>query len=44
LGLRAAALGIMEDADRVAQLLEDHTELEDLPQVVDLDRLGTPDY
>lgn len=44
LGLRAAALGIMEDADRVAQLLEDHTEFDDLPQVVDLDRLGTPDY
>lgn len=44
LGLRAAALGIMDDMDRMAQLIEDHTEFEDLPQVIDLDRLGTADY
>lgn len=43
--LRNAGSGVLEDIERVAQLLQDHTEPEDLAQVIDLDRLGTPnDY
>jgi hypothetical protein len=44
-GLRQAGGGVMDDMERIAQLMQDHTEYEDLPQVIDLDRLGTPnDY
>lgn len=42
LSLQKAELGIMEDPDRIAQLIEDHTEYEDLPRVIDLDKLGLP--
>lgn len=40
-GLRQAGSGVLEDLDRIAQLMQDHTEAEDLAQVIDLDRLGT---
>lgn len=40
-GLRQSGRGVMDDMERVAQLLQDHTEAEDLAQVIDLDRLGT---
>lgn len=43
--LRQAGGGITDDEERIAQLMLDWTEPEDLAQVVDLDRLGTPnDY
>lgn len=43
--LRQAGGGVMDDMERIAQLMLDHTEPEDLAQVIDLDRLGTPnDY
>lgn len=40
-GLRQAGPGVMDDMDRIAQLMQDHTDYEDLAQVIDLDRLGT---
>lgn len=44
-GLRQAGGGVTDDEERIAQLMLDWTEPEDLAQVVDLDRLGTPnDY
>lgn len=39
--LRQAGGGVMDDMERIAQLMQDHTEFEDLAQVIDLDRLGT---
>lgn len=39
--LRQAGGGVMDDSERIAQLMLDHTDAEDLAQVVDLDRLGT---
>jgi hypothetical protein len=43
--LRQAGGGVTDDQERIAQLLLDWTEPEDLAQVVDLDRIGTPnDY
>ena len=39
--LRQAGGGVLDDMERAAQLLEDHTEYEDMAQVIDLDRLGT---
>lgn len=45
ISLRDSGAGVLEDIERIAQLLQDHTEPEDLAQVIDLDRLGTPnDY
>lgn len=39
--LRQVGPGVLDDMERVAQLMLDHTEPEDLAQVIDLDRLGT---
>lgn len=39
--LKEAGGGVVADWDAALQLLVDHTDLEDGPQVVDLDRLGT---
>lgn len=41
IGLRQAGGGVTDDQERIAQLMLDWTEPEDLAQVVDLDRLGT---
>lgn len=38
--LRQAGGGVTDDMERIAQLMLDHTEAEDLAQVIDLDRLG----
>jgi len=39
--LREAGGGVVGDMDAAIQLVEDHCDPEDRPQVVDLDRLGT---
>lgn len=39
--LQQAGGGVTGDPERIAQLLADHCDAEDFPQVVDLDRLGT---
>lgn len=39
--LREAGGGVVDDMDAAVQLVEDHCDPEDRPQVVDLDRLGT---
>lgn len=39
--LRQSGGGITDDIERIAQLMLDHTDPEDLAQVIDLDRLGT---
>jgi hypothetical protein len=39
--LRQVGAGVLPSVDYVAQLIEDHCDPEMLPQVVDLDRLGT---
>jgi hypothetical protein len=37
--------GVVSDVEDAIQLLEDNTDLDDQPVIVDLDRLGTPaDY
>lgn len=41
--LQQAGGGVTDDLERIAQLLADHCEPEDFAQVVNLDRLGTPD-
>lgn len=40
-GLREAGGGVVSDADTAWQLVRDHCEPEDMPCLVDLDRLGT---
>lgn len=39
--LREAGGGVVSDLDTVNQLVEDNCDFEDMPQLVDLDRLGT---
>jgi len=39
--LREAGGGVVFDAESVDQLIQDNCDLEDLPTVIDLDRLGT---
>lgn len=39
--LRVVGCGVFPELDRAVQLIEDWCESDDMPQVVDLDRLGT---
>lgn len=39
--LRQAGGGVCDDMERVVQLVADCCDPEDMPQVIDLDRLGT---
>lgn len=39
--LREAGGGVVVDLDTVNQLVEDNCDFEDMPQLIDLDRLGT---
>lgn len=39
--LKQAGGGVVSDMDDALQLIQDHCDFDDLPQVVDLDRLGT---
>ena len=39
--LQQAGGGVTDDMDRIAQLVADYCDVEDFPQVIDLDRLGT---
>ena len=39
--LREAGGGVVSDLDTVNQLVEDNCDFEDLPILIDLDRLGT---
>lgn len=43
--LKEAGGGVVRDHESIVQLLQDNTEPDDEPIVIDLDRLGTPnDY
>ena len=43
--LRKAGTGVVPDFEHAAGLVEDWCDVDDLPQIVDLDRIGTPaDY
>nr|WP_315465913.1 hypothetical protein [uncultured Rhodoferax sp.] len=39
--LKRIGAGVVRDFEHAAQLVEDHTDFEHVPQIVDLDRLGT---
>lgn len=39
--LREAGGGVVADLDQAHQLVHDHCDMDDKPQVIDLDRLGT---
>lgn len=39
--LKHAGGGVVSDPENCFQLIADHCDFDDLPQVVDLDRLGT---
>lgn len=39
--LREAGGGVISDMDAVNQLVEDNCDFEDMPTLIDLDRLGT---
>jgi hypothetical protein len=39
--LRRVGCGVVLSIEHAAQLVEDWTDVDDLPQVIDLDRLGT---
>lgn len=39
--LKRAGGGVVFDPDTAFQLISDHTDFDDQPQVIDLDRLGT---
>lgn len=41
--LRESGGGVVADIDTVNQLVEDHCDFEDMPTLIDLDRLGTAD-
>lgn len=41
LSLREAGGGVCDDMERITQLVEDHCDHDDFPQVIDLDKLGT---
>lgn len=43
--LKKAGRGVVPEIERCLQLVEDWCDVDDLPQIIDLDRLGTPnDY
>lgn len=43
--LREAGGGVLDDPETCFQIISDHCDFEDFAQVIDLDRLGTPnDY
>ncbi len=39
--LREAGGGVLDDMESCFQIIEDHADFDDMPQIVDLDRLGT---
>lgn len=39
--LRRAGAGVVPDVEHAVQLVQDWTDVDDLPQIVDLERLGT---
>lgn len=39
--LKRIGAGVVSDMEHAAQLVEDHTDWEQVPQIVDLDRIGT---
>jgi hypothetical protein len=39
--LKRIGAGVVQDFEHAAQLVEDHTDFEHVPQIVDLDRIGT---
>ena len=39
--LRLSGGGVTDDLERINQLIEDWTDFDDMPQVIDLDRIGT---
>lgn len=41
--LREAGGGVVGDIDTINQLVEDNCDFEDMPTLIDLDRLGTAD-
>jgi len=41
--LRLAGGGVTDDLERVHQLIDDWADFDDMPQVIDLDVLGTDD-
>jgi hypothetical protein len=43
LDLKKAGVGVVPEIDRAVQLVEDWCDVDDLPQIIDLDRLGTQD-
>jgi hypothetical protein len=39
--LKQAGGGVLADIETALQIIEDHADFDDLPHIVDLDRLGT---
>ena len=39
--LKQVGGGVLDDMERCVQIIADHADFEDMPQVVDLDRLGS---
>lgn len=39
--LTEAGGGVVDDEERCKQIIQDHCDFDDLPQIVDLDRIGT---
>ena len=39
--LKRIGAGVVRDMEHAVQLVEDHTDFEHVPQIVDLDRIGT---
>jgi len=39
--LKQAGGGVLNDIETALQIIEDHADFDDLPHIVDLDRLGT---
>lgn len=39
--LTEAGGGVLDDLERCKQIIEDHCDFDDLPHIVDLDRIGT---
>lgn len=39
--LKQAGGGVLHDIETALQIIEDHADFEDLPHIIDLDRLGT---
>jgi hypothetical protein len=39
--LKRIGAGVVPDMEHAVQLVEDHTDFEHVPQIVDLDRIGT---